>query len=117
MTDANHECNKRFCENCKQNRDVNHMCYLRPLRVALPDVGDKVLYVFYDFENTQNTRCSDKATLHIPNLVCVQQFCSTCENEEEDGDCKRCGKKNHSFWDDPVGELLLYLCEHRLWAD
>jgi hypothetical protein len=86
MTDANHEYHKQFCEKCKLNRDVDHMCYMRPLRDALPAVGDKVLYVFYDFETTQNTRCSDKATLHIPNLVCVQQFYYTCENVEEDGD-------------------------------
>jgi hypothetical protein len=43
VTAASHECHKRFCENCKQNRDVNHMCYLRPLRDALPAVGDKIL--------------------------------------------------------------------------
>jgi hypothetical protein len=43
VTDASQECHKRFCENCKQNRDVNHMCYLRPLRDALPAVVDKIL--------------------------------------------------------------------------
>jgi len=30
---------------------------------VLPDASDKVLYVFYEFESTQNTKYSDKATL------------------------------------------------------
>ena len=31
--------------------------------------------------------------------------------------CVRCGVRRHSFWTDPVGELITYLCETRLWAD
>jgi len=60
----NHECNKRFYENSKQNRDVDQLCYVRPLKDALPTAGDKVLYVFYDFETNKNKRYADKATLH-----------------------------------------------------
>jgi hypothetical protein len=114
VTDVYHECYQRFCENCKEDRDVDHMCYMRPLKDALPTAGDKVLYVFYYFETTQNTKCfKDKSSLHVPNLVCVQQFCSTCENEEDD-DCARCGKMKHSFWDDPAGDLLTYLVSRAL---
>ena len=29
---------------------------------------------------------------------------------------ERCGKRRHSVWDDPVGDLLTYLCESRHWA-
>jgi len=76
VTDARHECNKVFCANYKQTRDVGHLCYMRPLMYALPNTNDKVLYVFYDFETTQNTQYSDKATLNVPDLVSVQQFCS-----------------------------------------
>ena len=83
-----HECNKVYC--AKQNRDICHLCYMRPLKDALPDACDKVLYVFYDFEVTQNTRNSDKATIHVPNFVCLQQFCSQCEFAEECGYCVRC---------------------------
>jgi hypothetical protein len=119
VTDMYHVCYQRFCENCKQDRDVNHMSYMRPLKNALPVAGDKVLYVFYYFETTQNIKCHDnKASLHVPNLLCVQQFCSAHENEEEDvGDCARCGKRKHSFWDDPAGDLISYLCKSRPWAD
>jgi len=100
VTQGNHECNKQFCENCNQNRDVDHLCYMRPLKSALPSAGDNVVYVFYDFETTQNTRHTDKAWLHVPNFVCV-----------------RCGRRKHSFWEDPVGDLLSYLTEPRPWAN
>ena len=78
--------------------------------------SDKVLYVFYDFETTQNTEYTDEAKLHVPNLVCVQQFCSRCE-DAEDGDFVRCVKRKHSFWRDHVGDLLSYLTEPRPWAN
>ena len=61
MTHHNHECNKRFCDNCKQKTEMGHLCYMRPLKGALPPAVDKVLYVFYDFETTQNTRYTDAA--------------------------------------------------------
>jgi len=52
---------------------------MRQLKDALPSAGDKVLYVFYYFETTQNKEYTDDAKLPVPNLVCVQQFGSRCE--------------------------------------
>jgi len=75
VTQKNHECSKRFCVNCFQKREVGHFCYMRPLMNVL-QAGYKILYVFYVFESTQNARYSDRATLHVPNPVCLQQFCS-----------------------------------------
>jgi hypothetical protein len=78
--------------------------------------SDKVMHVFYDFETTQNTKASKKDTVHEPNLVCVQQFCSRCEIVAEiQLECEQCGKRIHSFWEDPVGDLLSYLCKPRPW--
>jgi hypothetical protein len=87
---------------------------MQPLKETLPS-DDGVLFVFYDFETTQNTRYSDNATLHLPILVCLQQFCSQCE-DVEDGDCQRCGVRKHSFWADPIGSLLAYRCQSRSWV-
>jgi len=75
-----------------------------------------VIYVFYDFESTENTVYTEDAKLLVPNLICVQQFCSRCD-DVEDGDGVRCGKRKHSFWEDPVGDLLTYLTEPRPWAN
>ena len=89
---------------------------MRPLKNVFPTC-DKVLYVFYDFQTTQNTRFSDRATLHVPNLVCVQQFCSRCEDvEDAQRECVQCGEGKHSFWDDLVGSMLSYICETRPWV-
>jgi len=89
---------------------------MRPLKDELPPVGDKVLYVFYDFETSQNTEYANKAKLHETNLVCVQQFCSRCEDAEDARDCVRCGTERLSIWQDPVGELFSYLTEPPPWA-
>jgi len=59
---------------------------MRTLKDELTSGGSKVLYVFYDFETTQN-KYSDKATIYVPNLVSVEQFCSQCEGVEDCGDC------------------------------
>jgi len=90
---------------------------MRPLKDALPSAGDKVLYVFYDFETNQNTEYADEAKLHVPNLVCVQQFFSRCEGAEDARDCVRCVTKMLSFWQEPEGELFSYLTEPRPWAN
>jgi len=90
---------------------------MKPLSNELPS-GDNVLFVFYDFETTQDTRISDSATVHVSNFVCLQQFRSLCEMQPNiDVDCGRCGMRNHSFFDDPVGDLLSYLCEPRQWCE
>jgi hypothetical protein len=89
---------------------------MQPLKNELPR-SDNVLFVFYDFETTQHTKVSENGTEHIPNLVCVQQFCSVCEIQDDiDIDYERCGKRRHLFFDDAVGDLLSYLCERRPWC-
>ena len=55
-------------------RETGHLCYMRPLKDTLR-ASDLVVYVFYDFKTTQNTKYSNRAKLHVPNLFCVQQFC------------------------------------------
>jgi len=110
ITRKNHKRRRRYCEKCRQTREIGHLCYMRPSRNELP-ASDGVLYVFYDFETTQNTRYSDKAMVHVPNLVCLQQFCSKCENKKDiEIDCAQCGERKHSFRNDPVGDMLSYLC-------
>ena len=59
---------------------------MQPMKNVL-QLSDGVLYVFYDFNTTQNTRYSETAKEHVPYLVCIQQFCSLCEgiNDCEQG--------------------------------
>jgi len=90
---------------------------MQPLKNELPR-SDDVLYVFYDFETTKDTKFSENATQHIPILLCIQQCCSICEMQEDiETGCERCGRRRHSFYDDPVGDLLSYLCKPRPWCN
>ena len=73
-----HECFKQYCSFRKQNREAGHYCYMRPLLNELLR-SDNVLFVFYDFETTQDTRLPESSTVHIPNLLCIQHFCSLRE--------------------------------------
>ena len=74
----NHECFKPFCPNCNKNMEINHLCYMQPLKNEVPSADD-VLFVFYDFETSQDTKISETAKLQVPILVCLQQFCTACE--------------------------------------
>ena len=65
VTSAKHECYKRFCSNCQENKDIGHLCYMRPLKDTLPAASDKVLYVFYDIETTQNTEYEEESKLSV----------------------------------------------------
>jgi hypothetical protein len=115
ITDKKHECFKKYCRNCNQNKEIKNFCYMQPLKNELP-CSDDVLFVFYDFQTTQDTKFSDNATKHVPILVCLQQSCTACDMQGNiDKDCERCGKRRHSFYEDPVGDLLSYLCEPRPW--
>ena len=37
--------------------------------------------------------------------------------EDVGRDCVQCSKRKHSFWDDPFGDMVSYLCEPRPWAN
>ena len=69
---------------------------MSPLSDKVPR-SDKVLFIFYDFETTQDKKSGDTSFEYVPNLVCVQQFCAMCENDSNmDVDCRRCGERKHS---------------------
>ena len=53
-----HECFKPYCEYCNANKEIGHLCYMRPLVNILPS-GNDVLFVFYDFETTQDSKFTD----------------------------------------------------------
>jgi hypothetical protein len=90
---------------------------MSPLSNRVPR-SDKVLFIFYDFKITRDRKCGDTSFEHVPNLVCFQQFCAVCEdNPDMDLDCRRCGKRKHSFWTDRVSDLSSYTFKSRPWAD
>jgi hypothetical protein len=109
-----HECGKRYCETCKAHKEKKHQCYMQPLKNVLHS-GGGVMFVFYDFQTTQHTPQSDMAGLNVPNLVCIQQFVLVSAPIMSMRTAQ-CGMRKHSFWEDPVGDILSYLCEDRPWC-
>ena len=107
ITGKKYERFKPRCKNCDQNKEVGHFCYMKPLKNELPR-SDDVLFVFYDFETTQNKKFSFKANVHIPMFVCLQQFCTACEMQDDiEVEFERCGRRRHSFFEDLVGTWYL----------
>ncbi len=95
VSGISHECGKRYSNACNANIDVGHLCYMQPLKNVLP-TRNGLLYVFYDFETTQNTRYSDTNKVHVPNLVCIHQFCTRCECVDDSEQAfERCGIRKH----------------------
>ena len=97
--------------------EAGHYCYMHPLKNELPR-SKNVLFAFYVFETRQDTRLTTSANVHIPNLVCLQHFCTLCEKEPDiDVDCVRCGRRRHAFYVDPAGDLLTCLSKPRPWCE
>jgi len=81
---------------------------MRPLLTALAS-SEHVLTYFMIWRQRRITN-----DVHVPNLVCLQQFCFKCENISDiEQDRIQSGNRKHSFWEDPVGDILTYLCESR----
>jgi len=81
-------------------------------------LSNKYLYVFFDTECTQDLEKCDGSFEHVPNLICAQQMCSKCEVVDDvNVDCEQCGKRVHTFWQDPVGKFTDYLRLSRPFAD
>jgi hypothetical protein len=76
------------------------------------------MYVYFDTECTQDLEKRDGSFEHVPKLICVQQMCCKCQAVEDvNVDCEQCGKRVHSFWQDPVGKFIDYLRKSRPFAD
>jgi len=70
---------------------------MQPLKNEVPSADD-VLFVFYDFETSQDTKISETAKLHVPILICLQQFCTACEMQDDyEQHCARCGRGSIRF--------------------
>ena len=69
-TRGNNECNMHYCKIFNQNRNIGYLCFMIPLKGVLSDKANNVLYVFYDFETTQNKRHSETAK-HMCRISCA----------------------------------------------
>jgi hypothetical protein len=54
--------------------DVGHLCYMRTPKDVLPANANNVVYIFYNFENTQNKTYSDTANIMYLTLSVCNSF-------------------------------------------
>jgi hypothetical protein len=114
--DSKHECFKKICTFCNKRQPSGHLCYVAPLKPS--KLSNRYMYVFFDTECTQDLKKRDGSFEHVPNLICVQQMCCKCEAVEDvNVDCEQCGKRVHSFWQDPVGKFIDYQRMSRPFVD
>jgi hypothetical protein len=76
------------------------------------------MFVVFDAECKQDLEKYNGIYEHRSNLICAQQMCAKCQDEDDVGiNCQQCGKRSHYFWEDPVGKFVEYLRESRKFAD
>ena len=99
---------KHFAWRAKRTERQDISVILQPLKIVLSP-SDRVLYVFYDFEN-------DAEYPVLIQLQCTFRFwyayssCSRCESTDDVRQYfAQYGNRKYSFWDDPVGDDSLSL--------
>jgi hypothetical protein len=81
-------------------------------------LSDKLLYVFFETECTQDLEKRYGTFEYVPNLIRAQQMCSKCEVVDDlSVDYEQCGKRIHTFWKDPVGKFSDFLRLPRPFSD
>jgi hypothetical protein len=81
-------------------------------------LSNRYMNVFFDTECTQDLEKRAGSFEHVPNVICAQQMCSKCEAVDDfNVDCEQCGKRLHTFWQDPVGKFIDYLRMSPSFAD
>ncbi|KAK4882043.1 hypothetical protein RN001_005362 [Aquatica leii] len=111
-----HICGYKHCASCKIDKPIRHHCFMTKKPVNKKKMDANFVFVFYDFECRQDTPLEGATNmfLHIPTLCVAQQVCKSCitiQNISED--CRNCGRRQHIFKKDPVGEFLDFVANLR----
>lgn len=120
-TQRGHICGEKFCQLCKLIVPNDHLCFMKP-DIRDPPMSD-FLYIFYDFETTQENVFEHKKSVeggedafqHQVNLCVMQQFCRVCIGYESKIECLTCGSKTTIFGreDYVVHDFLKYILSVR----
>ena len=81
-----------------------------------PAIGCRTYFTISRHLGTRDIRKRPHYTFQI--VFVYSSIVSKCEDVEDvERDCVQCGVRKHSFWDDPVGSMLSYLCEPCPWVN
>lgn len=108
-----HICGTKYCKICKKLTPIRHECYIPPIEPKEIDEV-KTLFIFYDFETTQNTLLhgNTQKFQHLVNLCISQQTCGQCMETEIQDNCMNCGERLKIFNKfDVIDSFMKYLGE------
>ncbi|KAJ8685537.1 hypothetical protein QAD02_021330, partial [Eretmocerus hayati] len=118
-----HSCDEIFCKSCKSRHSPNHLCHIRTRASksttttasetqGVSQCKPKKLFVFYDFEATQNTVYRQVGEsyeyIHKVDLCVAQSCCDACLHiDDMTYICNFCGPRQRTMSsENPVAELL-----------
>ena len=108
---------RKCCVRCgafitQNSMNVKNGCFMRPLYNETAS-GESVLYLFYDFETTQDTYLHDKASVYVLNSNVCGRSVPIARIYRILMRTVFSAAKANTFWDDPVRDMLSYVCESR----
>jgi G:T-mismatch repair DNA endonuclease (very short patch repair protein) len=120
-----HCCGEIYCRLCKGYFENGHQCYMQQIGQSTPStIGmtennkktvKKLLYIFYDFEATQETileGVKKKTFEHRVNFVVAKQRCYDCMYIKRLKECPTCGERKHIFsGENSLTEFNQYMLE------
>jgi hypothetical protein len=95
MRSNNNECSKRYCDTCRLNREVWHLCYMRYLKDVFRLMQMRYYTYFMILRQLKLWGMCPTSSVSNSLMRVVRSWKAT--------DIERCGKRMHSFWDEPVG--------------
>lgn len=115
-----HECDERYCSYCRSVKKTGHDCFIPKISINTPMQKPdskfifEPLFIFYDFETTQNQLLLGETNkfVHIVNLVVAQQACRLCIDTDENNRsfCRECKTTEHIFiGKSSLGDFMTYL--------
>jgi hypothetical protein len=113
--DSKHECFKKFCTYCNKKQPSGHSCYVAVLK---PSKLSNKYFTFSLIRSAHKTLKSVMGLLSMYRTSYVLSRCSKRVNVDDvNVDCEQCGKRVHTFWQDPVGKFIDYFRQSRPFAD
>jgi hypothetical protein len=104
-----HVCGMIYCKVCLQKRPSDHQCYIPKYT---PKTLKNRLFIFIDFECTQDTVGELDGPEHVPNLCITHQICENClQYEDKTYACSTCNQREQIFpetcFQDCMGDCIM----------
>lgn len=103
-TNRFHVCGEIFCKTCNNHVSSPHLCFMSPLG---PRRDEKLLFIFYDLETTQEKIINENDIQHVPNLCVFKQCCYQCLDSDKTV-CNTCGLRLQVLTGDEIIEGFMH---------